>query len=168
MANKTPREIKLSDPLSEVARRERKFLLASSILGIAMVKAGIVPSKISALGIEFAKTDQNLLLSVIGIIILYFLVAFLIYAASDIIIWHHSFSQSLKASMVARWKSEAERDPVMEIGDYIDDFLRRPFSVRFILGLTTPVSLLRAIFEFLLPVTVGIYAIGAIWAAINQ
>ena len=166
MTNRTPREIKLSDPLSEVARKERKFLLASCILGIAMVKAGIVPSKISVLGIDFAKTDQKFLLLVLGIIILYFLVAFLIYAASDIIIWHNLFSQSLKASMVSRGKSEAEKDPLMVMEDYIDDFLRRPFSVRFILGLTNPVSLLRAIFEFLLPIAAGIYAIGVIWTAI--
>lgn len=165
MANKTPGEVKLSNPLSEVARKERKFLLGSSILGIALVKAGFVPTKISALGIEFAKTDQNSLLSVLGIIILYFLIAFLIYAASDIIIWHRSFSRSLKASMVDRWKSEAEKDPVMEMTDYIDNFLKRPFSVRFILGLATPVSLLRAIFEFLLPIAVGIYAIAIIWSA---
>ena len=156
----------MSDPLSGVARKERKFLLGSSMLGIILVKAGFVPTKISALGIEFAKTDQNSLLSVLGFIILYFLIAFLIYAASDIIIWHGSFSRSLKASMVDRWKSEAEKDPVMEISDYIDDFLKRPFSVRFILGLTTPVSLLRAIFEFLLPIAVGIYAITIIWSAV--
>lgn len=165
MANKTSGEVKLSDPLSGVARKKRKFLLGSSILGITIVKAGFVPTKISALGIEFAKADQNSLLSVLGIIILYFLIAFLIYAASDIITWHGSFFRSLKASMVDRWKSEAEKDPVMEMSDYIDDFLKRPFSVRFVLRLTSPVSLLRAIFEFLLPIIVGIYAIIIIWSA---
>ena len=67
--------------------------------------------------------------------------------------------------MIDRWKSEAEKDPVMEMSDYIDDFLKRPFSVRFVLRLTSPVSLLRAIFEFLLPIIVGIYAIIIIWSA---
>ena len=165
MANKTPGEVKLSDPLSGVARKERKFLLGSSMLGIILVKAGFVPTKISALGIEFAKTDQNSLLLVFGIIILYFLIAFLIYAASDIIIWHRSFSRTLKDATVDRWKSEAKKDPIMEVSDYIEDFFKRRFSVRLILGLTSPVSLLRAIFEFFLPIVVGIYAIIIIWSA---
>ncbi len=156
----------MGDPLSEVARKERKFLLGSSILGITLVKAGFVPTKISALGVEFAKTDQNSLLSVLGIIVLYFLIAFLIYATSDFVVWQRSFSRALKDSMLNKWKSEAEKDPIMEMSHYIEDFLRRRFPYHLILGLSSPISLLRAIFEFLLPLIVGIYAIIIVWSAI--
>ncbi|NVL90859.1 MAG: hypothetical protein HWN69_07700 [Desulfobacterales bacterium] len=165
MSNETPIKVTLDDPLSEVSRRDRKFLLGSSILGITIVKAGFVPTKISALGIEFAKTDQNSLLLVLGIIILYFLIAFLIYASSDFLIWRLSYFHTLKHSMLDKWKTEAEKAPTKEMANYIDDFLKRGFPARIILGLTRPVSLLRAVFEFLLPIAFGIYAIIIVWSA---
>ncbi|MGI8655836.1 MAG: hypothetical protein ACR2LC_11520 [Pyrinomonadaceae bacterium] len=48
-----------------------------------MVKSGLVPSKISALGIEFSQANQNVLLNALAIITVYFLLAFIFYALSD-------------------------------------------------------------------------------------
>ncbi len=164
MKNDTPRKVTLNDPLSMVTRRERKFLLVSSITGITIVKTGFIPTKISALGIEFAKTDQNSLLFVLGLIILYFLIAFLIYGTSDFLIWRLTYSSALQDAMINKWKSDVEKTPVMEMSGYIAKYLSRGFLSRVTLHLTQIVSWLRVVFEFILPIFLGIYAIIIIWS----
>lgn len=83
MAESTFQQAILSDPLSEETRKERRYLLCISSLGIFMVKTGFIPTKITALGIEFSETDRNTLLKVIAAIIIYFLVAFVLYSLAD-------------------------------------------------------------------------------------
>ena len=46
------------DPLTEITRKERRFLLGASALGIALVKVPLVPTKFSVLGLEFTPTNQ--------------------------------------------------------------------------------------------------------------
>jgi hypothetical protein len=48
----SPEQIRLRDPLAEVTRRERRLLLGASIIGLTVAKTGLVPTKISALGVE--------------------------------------------------------------------------------------------------------------------
>jgi hypothetical protein len=81
MADPTPRELSLRDPLSDVTRKERRLLLGMSVIGIAVVKTGLLPEKISALGIDFSETNQKSLLIVFSLVTIYFLAAFMIYAA---------------------------------------------------------------------------------------
>jgi hypothetical protein len=57
----------------------RRLLLRVSTIGITLVKTGLVPSKIFALGIEFTSTDQRSFLAIIALVTIYFLVAFAIY-----------------------------------------------------------------------------------------
>lgn len=76
-------QVLLKDPLSEETRKERRNLLGVSTLGIVMVKSGLIPSKISALGIEFSQADQTVLLYALAVITIYFLLAFIFYALSD-------------------------------------------------------------------------------------
>ncbi len=73
----------LKDPLREETRKERRNLLGTSAVGIVMVKTGLIPTKISALGIEFSDTNRVTLLRILAGITVYFLVAFIIYAISD-------------------------------------------------------------------------------------
>ena len=73
----------LKDPLSQETRKERRSLLAVSALGLIIVKAGLVPTRIAALGIEFSQADRTTLLWSLALITIYFLVAFLFYALAD-------------------------------------------------------------------------------------
>jgi hypothetical protein len=59
----------LKDPLSDVTRKERVYLLTTSTIGIAIVKTGLAPSRITTLGIEFEKANQNALLLLLGIVV---------------------------------------------------------------------------------------------------
>lgn len=75
--------LKMGDPLSPVTRRERQFLLLVSLMGLAVAKGGLIPEKITALGIDLSATQQKNLLFLISLAMIYFLVAFLLYGFSD-------------------------------------------------------------------------------------
>lgn len=120
------------DPLSEVTRKERRLLLGMSTIGIAIVRTGLLPTKISALGIEFGAADQRSLLNILAVITAYFLVAFVVYAASDWVAWTEVF-----------W----ERDATPRKGPR---FHNRSFYWSSLLA--------RSFFEFVLPIIVGIVA----------
>src|SRR5215208_4054054 len=81
----------LRDPLSEVTRKERVYLLGTSIVGIAILKTRLVPSRITALGIELEEGNQEIFLSLLGLVVLYFLAAFVVYAASDFLAWWEGY-----------------------------------------------------------------------------
>lgn len=76
-------EVLVKDPLTEVTRKERVYLLAVSLIGIAIVTTGLVPSRIAALGIVLDQPDRAALLILLAVVTAYFLVAFVVYAASD-------------------------------------------------------------------------------------
>lgn len=154
MPEPTPSEVAVRDPLSQVTRNERRLLLGVSMVAITLVKTGLVPSKISALGIEFTKTDQKSLLSIVALITAYFVVAFTIYALADFIAWRLAFRAALRESFAQRRKREAEVQNKDE-----QYFYERLARERVVFILSKPVSLIRAVFEFLLPILVGIYAI---------
>jgi len=86
----------LSDPLSEVTRKERRNLIGSALTYIIVVKLELVPSKISALGIELSSPAQDTFLSIFALIVCYFLCAFGLYAISDVLVWRQRFQQYLE------------------------------------------------------------------------
>ena len=96
MSSESPLDISLRDPLSEVTRKERKMLLGISVLSIFITKTGLIPSKISAFGIDFEKTDQQAFQIVMAFVVVYFLVAFFLYGLSDFLAWRISFNQGAK------------------------------------------------------------------------
>lgn len=126
----------LKDPLSDVTRKERIYLLATSTLGIAIVTTGLVPSRISALGIQFEETNQRTLLLMIGIVVAYFLVAFIIYAVADFFAWLDDYRavvgarQRLEKRLNSKADARRERvysnlregTPNAEDGDWKDEF----------------------------------------------
>lgn len=150
----------LEDPLSEISRRERKFLLATSFVGIAVVKVGIVPQKISALGVEFEGTNQSAFLYLTSTLIVYFLVAFVIYAASDFILWRSNVLR-FRAENIRKFYEFIENPKSFPGGNSpfqseIDDASSR---VYFWTKMAPHAAVIRAIFEFLLPVMFSAYAI---------
>jgi hypothetical protein len=78
---------KLTNPLSDVTRKERVYLLAMSAIGITIVFTGLIPTEITALGIKFAQADRKSLLLIFAFVVGYFLVAFGSYALSDYLEW---------------------------------------------------------------------------------
>src|SRR5438105_3571803 len=74
-------DVRLKDALSDNTRRERRSLLLASFVSIIIAKVGLVPTEITNLGITFSDVDRSILLKAVGLVVGYFLVAFVIYGA---------------------------------------------------------------------------------------
>jgi len=156
-----PSEVRLRDPLSEVTRKERRTLLGASAIGVLILRTGLVPSKIAALGIEFNQADQKALLGALGAIVVYFLVAFMIYASSDLVAWRVAIYYALadRQAEIEKEKRQREREEKIDTGQRE----REGFEVQRREGrawtvLARPTSVVRAVFEFGVPVLIGLYA----------
>ncbi len=153
----SPSHIRVRDPLSEVTRKERRALLAVALLGITIRRTGLLPTEVEALGLKFASSDHRALLQILAVVTAYFLVAFILYAASDFLAWRLALRESIRDAIARRKKqddldNEAERDLHHEMRR------RYPFlSVN--VFLVNWVSIARAIFEFVLPVAFGAFAV---------
>lgn len=161
MASETPLQVSLRDPLSQVTRGERRMLLGVSVLSIFIARTGLIPTKISALGVELGASDQRAFLLVMSGIVAYFVIGFVLYGLTDFLAWRISYNEGAKVmyrEMFGRVqrRSEEERD-----ADYVHDW-----APRWPNHLALPASLGRATFEFLLPVAVGAYAVYALLSAV--
>jgi len=164
MKEPTPLEIRIRDPLSDVTRKERRLLLGVSVIGIALVKIGLIPSKISAFGIDFTPVNQKALVYLFAIIVIYFFVAFVIYSISDFIAWRLAFRSAveeyLKKEIDRRKKYLKPRGIEVDEEEELDKELIKYFGRgRMIFVLSKPASIIRVVFEFLLPIIAGLYTI---------
>ena len=159
MVEPSAAETAVRDPLTEVTRKERRLLLGMCVLGIVLVKTGLVPTKISAFGIEFSHTDQKSILIILAFVVSYFLVAFIIYGISDFIAWRLAF----RAAAIAARERKIQRDIAKRDGaDHLElvkldpeGWTKLPGAIAYRFG--SGASLIRAIFEFLLPIILGVY-----------
>jgi hypothetical protein len=138
------------DPLSETTRKERKALLGISTLAITVGHARIIPERISALGVDLSITDQQALIYILQAILCYFLFAFFYYVSTDWLKWHY-----LRTAL----QKEGELKP-SEMGfreGRIRDELMRIANFSIVRG-----SRLRILFDFLVPILIGVYAIFAL------
>jgi hypothetical protein len=153
---------RLQDALSSVTRKERQLLLGISLLGITLVKTGLVPSKISGLGIEFQSADKQALLSIVALVIGYFLVAFISYAASDFVAWKLSISKQAIEKAIAVYEKDLLGffPQPGTIDEEIEKYKGEMYNkIRLYFKLITPTSIFRAFFDFGLPIAIGCYAL---------
>ncbi len=150
------KDMYLSDPLSEVTRKERRMLLAVSMIGVTLVEMELVPTKISALGIEFAKTNQESLLNILALIVIYFVAAFLIYASADFLAWRKLIRRKTIDSVMDHVEKENSNPQLYQ--EQSERLKHIPHANQYMFFFTKPVSILRALFEFILPVAVGLYS----------
>ena len=101
---KRPSRMMLKTSLSETAHDHRRSLLAVSAIGIAIAITGLIPSKITALGIEFSETNRSSLISFLVAVVVYFLFAFIVYAIPDFMAWRLDFSENLIKSSLAEFE----------------------------------------------------------------
>jgi len=180
MAEATPRELLVRDPLSDVTRKERRLLLLVSLIGIAFVKTGLYPTKISALGIECSQADQRAMTLVLCFVVLYFLVAFFLYAVSDFLAWRLEYIAAMKKVYEERRKTieekrkekrKIDRSMIEEMQDNLyqqqteDAFRQLVSRNRFVIRSVGPTAILRALLEFLFPIVIGVYASVVLWLA---
>ncbi len=148
-----PALIYLQNPLREVTCKERRNLLGVSAFAIAIVKTGLIPLKISALGIEFSPAGRSALLSVLAVIVLYFWVAFIVYAISDYMYWKATLYLSIKDFVSQSRKEEIDSDVESIMKELNERYRYMPPK-----GWTKPVVVLKTLFEIALPIIVGLVA----------
>jgi len=130
----SPDDVLVRELLREETRKQRRSLLAASALGIAVALTGLFPTRITALGVEFDAAEIALFPTLIAIVVGYFLVAFFLYAWNDFVHWRGDYK-------AARHGGESERNR----------------SSQRLLGAT-----FRALFDFVLPIGVAVYALYAL------
>lgn len=153
MSEADPSEF-LADPLGEITRKERRNLLIASSVGAIMVHAGLVPSDISALGIKFSPPAQGSILLLAAAVIGYFVFAFVIYALADFMIWRkrrHDYIVDVEFETGELTAEEVLEQQGIKVPD-----------ISWYYRWSSPVAYARVFFEFVVPVLVGLYAIGAL------
>lgn len=73
-------------------------MLIASTVGIALVKGGLIPTKVSALGIDADVNERGLLWVLLGVIS-YFLVAFIVYAYADFQKYLYTLGHEVRSRM---------------------------------------------------------------------
>jgi len=156
--------LNLSDPLCKVTRTERRSLLAVSMLGVAIASTGLIPTRISALGIEFERADQRGFLLLLACVVLYFIMTFSIYATTDLIAWRAAYDHALLLHL-------REEHAVVLKQDSTEDNARQRAWNRIErrnwrwASWARHTSKLRAVWEFGLPIAFGCYAVAILfWA----
>ena len=158
MTDKTPGLILLGDPLTEVTRKARRNLLGASAIAIAIAYAGLVPTKVTALGIGFTASDQTALLRVAAGIVVYFLVTFVIYGLNDRLAWGKKLQHAIIKRESDRWDlAQDKREFVEKLTQDVSDRFTRRFE--YLLQPSEKMAKVRAIVEYLVPILVGGLAI---------
>jgi Na+-transporting methylmalonyl-CoA/oxaloacetate decarboxylase gamma subunit len=112
-------DIALSDPLRAETRKARLYLLGVSTVGITIVYTGLVPQKITTLGLTFGEADRQSLLGILAVVILYFLLTFATYGVSDFIYWRRAY-RNAEWSEVLEAIEAAERARQMAVQKAIE------------------------------------------------
>ncbi len=138
-----------ADPLSDGARKERRNLVIASVLGLLVSRVGLVPTRVAILGIEFSSPSQRAFVFVVGAVIAYFLVAFVIYGLSDFFAWRKRYQDYIEQIEVSarNWTQEDQQ----EYEELHADIPRATW----IYSGSKPLAVARVLFEFLLPILIG-------------
>ena len=164
----------VSDALSDITRRERRTLLGVSTLCVAVVHANLVPTKISALGIDIEKIDQGSLLAILALVVGYYIAAFMIYAISDFIVWRLNYNEvawgdnnkkranTIGFNLGGDGPDEDDGEMYLSKSEHREIYGRyRELTKekRQAIAVAPYVSIARALFDFALPLFVAVYAI---------
>ena len=149
----------LQDPLSEVTRKERRTLLGVGILAVAVVQANLIPNEIAAFGMKSSQIDPGALIGVLFLVVLYFLATFIAYGVPDFIAWKINLWKGMKTAAIEKQKAVPD-NMVATDQTRTDDFDARMSGWASWAGLT---SLVRTLFDFVLPIGVGLYALFILW-----
>jgi hypothetical protein len=149
----------LGDPLNPISRKARRDLLAASSIGILVSIAGLVPTRISALGIDLSLPEQRGLPLVMALVVLYFIAAFVTYGLSDFFIWRKRYQDHLEH--VERFVENLD----LSDQEAYEEMSRRLPDIGWLYRWSKPLTYVRVFFEFALPVLVGVCAI--VWLLIT-
>lgn len=150
MSDADPRPF-LEDPLSQISRLERRNLLIASTVGMLVGHVGLIPTRISALGLEFTAPAQNAFLILLALLVVYMVFAFAIYAVADLFIWRKRYYDYAVA------RERAGNEATKEDQEAYDELCQSVPPIHWYWQKAPFVAWLRIAFEFALPLLIGIY-----------
>jgi hypothetical protein len=164
-------ELLLGEVLADNTIKLRRWLLVGTALSFYMTTAKMVPTKISALGIEFSAVNQQQFLKISGFVLLYFLVSFFIYAFMDLFRWINGllenrkrYFETIRNDMLSR-EVMGDDEVTMERAKSLRDQFIEPLE--FTQSIASPFLLilatLRTIWDVLLPLAAGGYSLLLLW-----
>lgn len=166
--------IRVTDPLSMHARSVRKSLLVTSVIAVAVAKTGLIPTQISALGLHFSQADRGSMLWLIGAVVGFLLISFVVAAAADFAAWRmsifaksweeesESYGNLRKSIAEEKHLTEEDREALQEQERRVGAMWRNAGHIdryQFIQKLVGTISWARVLVEFVAPVLAGITAL---------
>lgn len=163
-------------PLGEQSRAHHRNLLLAGSLAIVIAQLNLVPTRISALGVDLHSGDRHGIRIALLIAMIYFVVAFTTSALADAVAWRERHSEASAAQhdnleTLAELQEERNAASQQLLGDPARvttasetyERLDRRFLAatrrRTLYALLVPVDLLRGVVDFAIPLGVGIAAI---------
>ena len=143
---------RLREPLNETTRKVRRNLMASSVIGVVITKVGLVPSKISAFGVDFTSSNQQALMVLLASAIAYFAISFLVYVYSELTAWQMVFA----SKQIEEMKQASEKN-----SEYATGFLKSDefqWQVQKIYFKSKPTFYLRLVIELAIPLLFAGYS----------
>ena len=157
------------DPLSEATRKERKALLLSGVLGIFFTTTEAIPKNIPFLGIESGDIPPEAFLYLFAAVLSYFCFAFFVYALQDFSAWRKTIYQQ-KMENVEGYVGEMmyELEPQDQFEALIEDERRQVVrNNKYVFKIENIATLLRAAFDFGLPILFGGWSLIQVIAKAN-
>lgn len=170
--------IRLSDPLSPHTRSVRKSLLIVSVVAIFISATGLIPTKISALGIEFSQANRESMLSVLGLVVTFLLVSFAVAASADFVAWRisfqvkawneadHDYDNARKLILERKSLADEDREELEKIWDGIEEKWHKVDSYSIPDEIVRPISWARITVEFIAPFAAGILGLSCLIRAL--
>ena len=144
---------RLREPLNETTRKVRRNLMAASVVGVVLTKVGLIPTKVSAFGVEFSSSNQNALMFLLASAIGYFALSFVVYVYSELTAWQLVFTSKEMEEM----KLEAtHRNRELIEGRSEEDMFRH--HVRNLYFRTKPTFYIRLFVELMIPIIFASYS----------
>ncbi|HBF88640.1 MAG TPA: hypothetical protein DDX39_08365 [Bacteroidales bacterium] len=158
MSQLTKAEKILNDPLSETSRKARKFLLGGSLIGLMIYYSNLIPTKISALGFEFNEVNQTGFITVLSLVILFYLMTFIIYASSDFLKWRISIIETSKSKIQEHIRNNKgfflPNSPEMEVHKVEQVFFEK---YKQLYGSSTIISYIRILIDIIFPIILSLF-----------
>ena len=150
-----------SDFLTQETRKTRKQLITFGFICIIIIHTGLIPESIPSLGIKFNDSNQSKLLMIFGIINIYLLISFIIYAFSDFITLRVELINILQKKYEEKVTQNKTTDKASKIeSNFIKGELSREINnFKWIKSIYTPFLFVKVLLEFLFPLLVGVYAL---------
>lgn len=148
-----PVEESLRDPLGEVARKERRSLLGISAVAILVGWADLVPQKFENLGITFTVPQQRAFLWVSFGVVVYYTLAFRVYAIPDVMRFRYALYQ--KVAELRNPAPGGANEPPLR-ADQVWGWVRY----------VSRVSMVRLVFDFIVPLLIAGFALLVLGCAV--